>query len=157
MIRGAVKGNPCCRHAPKGVGEIGTGWIQDRQMVEASGSRRGWRSTPALPGVQPDMVVIAASSDERRGRPEALRELKAQYVAIKAQRPIQVRNPEMNVANANVGMNGHAHSADAGAGARRRIRTFVMRRRSTSSTSTARSSISKVSPTYGMRPRCDSR
>ena len=40
---------------------------------------------------------------------------------------------------------------------RRRARTFVIRRRSTSSTSNDRPSTSSVSPTYGIRPRCESR
>ena len=51
--------------------------------------------------------MIAAGGHERGGWTEPLRELKAEHVAIEAQRTIQVRHPEMNMPDADVWMNGH--------------------------------------------------
>src|SRR6185503_17951123 len=55
------------------------------------------------------------------------------------------------------GLHGSYGSVTSEATSRRRARTLVIRRRSTSSTSNDRPSISIVSPTYGIRPSCDSR
>jgi hypothetical protein len=63
----------------------------------------------AFPGVQTDVVVIAAGRNERRARTQALRHLKPQHAAIKSQRAIEIGHLEMNMPD--------ARSRDDGCGA----------------------------------------
>src|SRR5687767_8202248 len=102
-------------------------------------------------------MMVAAGGDERGPCPVSLRQGESEDVAIESQRPIEVGDLEMNVPDANVRMNRHFYESASTFFRLREIRNLVIRRRSTSSTSTARSSTSKVSPTYGIRPRCDNR
>lgn len=107
VIGCAVENDTRRGDATKRVGKLGPGWIQDGEMVQARGSGGRRRAPTTFPGIQPNVVVIAAGRDERRGWTEPLRELKAQHFAIEAQRPIQFCNPQMNVPDADVWMNGH--------------------------------------------------
>jgi len=107
VIRRAVQHDTRGGDAAKSVGKLGPGRIEDREMVQARASGRRRRAPTTLPGVQPDMVMITAGSHERRSWTEPLRELKAEHVAIEAERAIQVRYPEMNMPDADLWMNGH--------------------------------------------------
>jgi len=60
----------------------------------------------AFPGVQPDMVVIAASRNERRAGAHSLHDLEAKHAAIESQRAIEIGHLEMNMPNARSGDNG---------------------------------------------------
>ena len=53
-------------------------------MIEAGGA--GWRrpAAPAFPGVEPDMMVIAARRHEGRIAAIGLHQLEAEHAAIKA-------------------------------------------------------------------------
>jgi hypothetical protein len=54
----------------------------------------------AFPGVQADVVVIAAGRNERRAGTQPLHQLKSQHAAIKSQRAIEIGDLEMNMADA---------------------------------------------------------
>ena len=60
----------------------------------------------AFPGIQADVVVIAAGRYERGTRTQALRQLKPQHAAIKLKRAIEIGHLEMNMANASAGDDG---------------------------------------------------
>ena len=64
----------------------------------------GGEPPEALPGVEPDVVMVAAGADERGGAPHALRELKAQDPAVEAQGPFQISDLEMDVADPDAGI-----------------------------------------------------
>ena len=51
----------------------------------------------AFPGIQPDMVVIAAGRNECRAGTEALHQLKSEHAAIKSERAIEIGDLEMNM------------------------------------------------------------
>jgi hypothetical protein len=51
----------------------------------------------AFPGVQTEVMVIAARRNERRAGAQALGHLKAQYTAIKRKRTIEIGHLEMNM------------------------------------------------------------
>jgi hypothetical protein len=54
---------------------------------------------------QPDVVVVAARRHERRLRPVPLRQLEAEDAAVEPQRPLQVGDLQVDVADANAGIN----------------------------------------------------
>src|SRR5882724_3937091 len=51
----------------------------------------------AFPGVQPDMVVIAAGRNERGTGAHPLHQFEAKYVAIEAERAIEIGDLQMDV------------------------------------------------------------
>ena len=75
-------------------------------MVKARGAGRRRGATQALPGVQADVVVVAAGGQERGGITEARGHLEAEHVAVKTQGAFQVGHLEVNVAEAGLGMDG---------------------------------------------------
>src|SRR5687768_5359627 len=64
MVAGAFEGDVGGDEALERIGERGAGWIKDREVIEASraGRRRG--SAFALPGVEADVVMVAARGEE---------------------------------------------------------------------------------------------
>jgi hypothetical protein len=54
-------------------------------------------------------MMVATRGDKRCLRTVALRELKAEHAAVKRQRPLQIGHFQMNVADADSGMDGYAH------------------------------------------------
>ncbi len=61
MVGRALQGNASMQHTPQGVCKFGPSGIENRQMIQAR--RIGCRSlaAEAFPGVQADMMVVAAS------------------------------------------------------------------------------------------------
>src|SRR5258708_29764261 len=78
-------------------------------MVEPRRAGRRRRAAQALPGVQPDVMVISARRDEGRALAEALGQLEAEHAAIESQRPLDLRDLEVYVADANLGIDGFTH------------------------------------------------
>jgi hypothetical protein len=146
MVGSAVEANPRLQHAAQRIGQLRAGRVEDRRVVQPgrAGGRR--RAAKTFPGVQSDVVMVAAGREKRCARTVALRQLESEHVTIEPQRAIEIGHLQVHVANTDACMD-RRHGYSASMGTRRRTRTFVMRRRSTSSTSTARSSTSKVSPT----------
>src|ERR1051326_1070859 len=72
-------------------------------MIKAGGAGRGRRAAFALPGVERDVVVIAAGRDE--GGAFAPRgHLEAEHAAIERERSLDVGDLEMNVSYADAGV-----------------------------------------------------
>ncbi len=64
-----------------------------------------WRRTAAaLPGIEPDVMMIAAGGDEGRLLRQALRQLETQHAAIEAERAIEIGHFEMDMADADAGI-----------------------------------------------------
>ena len=53
-------------NASDGVGELGAIGKENRQMIKAGGAGRRRRTAEALPGVEADVMMIAAGGKERR-------------------------------------------------------------------------------------------
>ena len=57
----------------------------------------------ALPGVEPDVMMIAAGGNERRAA-HPLHQLETEHAAIEVQRAIEIGDFEMHMADANAGI-----------------------------------------------------
>src|SRR4051794_10347263 len=106
MIRGALELDSGLQDPPEGEREVPPRGIADGGVVEAGPTRRGRRAAAALPGVEADVVVIAAGRDEGGLRPEARGELKAEDAAIERQRAFEVGHLEVDVPDVRAGGDG---------------------------------------------------
>ena len=82
------------------IGQRGAGRIEYRGVKQAGRARRRRMAAFAFPGVQPDVVVIAAGRNERRAGAQSLHDLEAEHAAIKSQRAIEIGHLEMNMPDA---------------------------------------------------------
>jgi hypothetical protein len=113
VIGRALKRNTGLHQTVEGVTELRPVRIEDGKMVEARGTARWWRSTLALPGVEPDVVMVAPSGDERSLVANALRELEPEDAAVEGERAIQVGDLEMDVTDTDGGVDWlHANVVD---------------------------------------------
>ena len=109
MVRSAFEWDLRCVEAAECIGQRGARGIEDRDVVEAGGVR-GWRRcTQALPGVETDVMVIAASAEKRGGPSHALRHLKTENAVIEVDGAIEVGDFEVNVADARERVDGSGH------------------------------------------------
>src|SRR5262249_46425713 len=81
-------------------------------MIEPGAARRRWIAAAAFPVIEPDVMVIAAGGNKSRLRPPALHQLEAEHASIKVKRAIDIGDLEMDMADANAGIDGSCtHSA----------------------------------------------
>jgi hypothetical protein len=99
-----VNANACRKEATQGVGQFRSSRIQDGDMVQPRRAGRRRLSSCAFPSVEADVMMITTGQQERRLRAEALRDFKAKPVAVKLQRTFQVGHFQVNVADADVGV-----------------------------------------------------
>ena len=92
--------------AAKCVGQFGSRGIENRQVVQTRRTVRRWSAAGAFPCIKANVMVISACGKKCSLISKALSHVKPKDVAIKRQRSIQIRDLEMNVADANLGMNG---------------------------------------------------
>src|SRR5438132_723450 len=76
MVRRPVERDSGADQPSQRVGKRRARRIADRDVVKTGSARRWWRPAEAFPGVQSNMVVIAAGRDERRRGTVAQRDLK---------------------------------------------------------------------------------
>ena len=84
------------------------GWVEDRQVIQARRARRRRRAAVAFPGVEADVVVVAAGRDERGARAVALHHLEPEHAAIEGEGPLEVGDLEVDVADAHAGIDRRA-------------------------------------------------
>ena len=77
-------------------------------MIEPGSARRWWTAAAAFPGIEADVMVIAAGGNKCRLRPLALHQLEAEHAAIKVKRVIDIGDLEMDMADANAGVDERA-------------------------------------------------
>src|SRR5947209_3935372 len=80
-------------------GQIFARRIVDGEVIQASRARRSRLPVLALPGVEADVVVVAASGEEGCA-PEVEEQVEAQVVAIEADSALQVGDLEVDVSDA---------------------------------------------------------
>ena len=90
---------PASRTRAQRVGERAPGRVADRGVEQAGRARRRRCAAPRLPGVEPDVVVIAAGGDERGVRRPCAGELEAEHAAVEIERPVDVGHLEVDVAD----------------------------------------------------------
>src|SRR5205085_8528607 len=69
------------------------------EVVEPCRPRRRRRSAAALPGIQADVVVVAARREERGLVAVALGHVEAEHVTVEGERAVDVRDLQVNVAD----------------------------------------------------------
>ena len=74
---------------PQRARQLGPRGVQDGRVVQPRALLARRRPAQAVPGIEPDVVVVAAGRNKRRLVAEPLHDLKAQNVAVKAQEPCQ--------------------------------------------------------------------
>jgi hypothetical protein len=104
VVGGALQRHPRLDQAAQRVGERGPGRITDRRVEEAGRPRRGWVAAARLPGVEADVVVVAAGRDERGFGAEALDQLEAEDAAVEVERPLEVGDFQVDVADVDAGI-----------------------------------------------------
>src|SRR3954462_1102897 len=106
MVARAVERNAGREHAVQRIRQRRPRRIEDRGVIEPGRARRWRRAAFALPGVEPDVVVIAAGRDEGRAGAHALHQLETEHAAIEAERAIEIGDLEVNVADPGAGGDG---------------------------------------------------
>src|SRR3954465_4891112 len=107
MIGGTIEGNAGLDHATQRIAQSRARGIKDCQVIQTRGSCSGRRTAFALPGIQPDMVVVSAGRDECGRVAHALHDLESQHADVKAERAFKVRDLQMHMADACFWSNGH--------------------------------------------------
>ena len=105
VVAGAFERNLGDDQPAQRVGQQLPGRVENGGMVKAGGAGGGRRAAEALPGVEPDMVVIAAGGDEGRARP-AGGHRETQHAAIEIERPLQVGDLQVDMADAHPRIDG---------------------------------------------------
>src|SRR5665213_288508 len=106
VVAGAVKRNAGADHAMERIRQRGPARIEDGGVIEPRRSRRRRTAAFALPGVQADVVMIAAGRNEGRLQTPALHQFEAEHAAIKSERALEVGDLEMNMPDAGAGDDG---------------------------------------------------
>lgn len=110
VVAGAFEGNAGVDQAPQGVGQIGAGGVEDREVEETGGARCGRVAAEAFPRVETDVVVIAAGGDEGGLGAVALGEFETEHAAVEIECALQVGDLQMDVADAGTGGDGRRGS-----------------------------------------------
>ena len=106
VVCGSVKSDAGGKEAAKGVGECGARGIKNREVVEAGGSA-GWRlAAERLPGVEADVVVIAAGGEEGCGVADTRGDVEPEDALVEGEGALEVGDAEVNVAHAGLRMDG---------------------------------------------------
>jgi len=104
MIRRPIQFDPR-RHQPtQRIRQLRARRIQNRQMIQAGCARSRRPTAFTLPGIQPNMMVIPTRRQKRRLCAVHLRHLKPQHIPIKPQRPLQISDLQVNMADARLRM-----------------------------------------------------
>src|SRR5665811_2009782 len=75
---------------------------ENRQMIQPGRSSRRRVTTGAVPGVKPDVVMVATRGKKRGLRTHPLHEVESEHVTIKADGSLEIGNLEVNVTDAGV-------------------------------------------------------
>src|SRR6185437_7840246 len=86
-------------HAPQRIRQQSARRIQNREVIKPGGMRRRWRTTPAFPRVERDMMMIPTRGKKHRLCSVARRDPETKHIAIKFQRTVNVSDLEMHVAD----------------------------------------------------------
>src|SRR5438270_12251240 len=89
----------------EGGGQIFALRIVDGEVVQASRAGSGRLPVLAFPGIEADVVVVAASGEEGCG-PHVKDQVEAQIVAIEADGALQVSDFEVNMSDTGLGRDG---------------------------------------------------
>ena len=99
MVGRAVNAPAAVQQPRQRLGQIAPRRVVDGKVVQPGRVRRRRMTARAVPGVEPDVVVVAAGRQEC-GRAHVDEQVEAHQVAVKVDSLLQVGNLEMHVSNA---------------------------------------------------------
>ena len=109
VVRSTIERDFVFDEAEKGIGQRGAIRVENGDVIEAGGAVwRGFAAT-AFPGVEADVVMITAGGDKRGLGAVALGELETEDAAVEGEGALQIGHLQMNVADADAGVDGGAH------------------------------------------------
>ncbi len=108
MIRRTMYLHAGLKQAPNGPRQILARWIANSDVIQPGVAGGRGRPAEALPGVETDVMVIAAGGDEGGLTPVPLHQLETEDVDVKGERAFQVGHLEVHVAD--IGSRGNAVS-----------------------------------------------
>ena len=104
MVGGAGERNSGVDHPSHGRRESLAIGEEDGEVVQPGGARRGSRGPAACPGVEADVVMIAAGREEHGIGAVPRCHLEAQNVPIECERAVEIGYGQMHVADAGLGV-----------------------------------------------------
>lgn len=104
MVRCSVELNTGFEKALQGIAKRCAIRVEKREVIQSSGAGSSWLSITALPGVQPDMVVIAPSGEEGSGVADSLCDFKAKNVLVEIEGALKVSYLQVNMSYLYVGL-----------------------------------------------------
>ena len=109
VIGRAVNRDARCHKPTLRISELCAIRIECGGVKQPRAAARRRVAAETLPSVQSDVMMIAARRDESGLLSISPRELKAEHAAGKLKRALEIGHPQVNVADADAGMDGSAH------------------------------------------------
>ena len=106
VVAGAVKLDAGLDHAIQRIRQRRARRIENGGVKQPGGARRRRMAAFAFPGVEPDVMVIAAGRNERRAGAHPLHHLEAEHAAIEPQRAFEIGDLEMDMPDPGAGNDG---------------------------------------------------
>ena len=109
MVGGAVERDAGGHQPAQRVGEVAARRVEDRGVEEPGMAARRRGAAEALPGVEPDVVVVAAGRDEGGLGAVLLHELEPEHAGVEPDRPVEVGDLQVHVPDPGAGRDGSRH------------------------------------------------
>jgi len=97
VIGGAAERHPVADEAAKSVGQLLAPGVEDRDVVEPGRAGGGPVAAAALPGVEPDVMVVAPGGEKGSLTSVALRDLEAEDAVVEGDRAVEIGDLEVDV------------------------------------------------------------
>jgi hypothetical protein len=104
VVGGAGEGDVVGDESAEGVSELGAGGVEDGEVVEACGVRGRGRRAEGFPGIEADVMVIAAGGEEGGAVAEALGDIEAEDAVVEGEGAFEVGDAEVDVADGDGGV-----------------------------------------------------
>jgi hypothetical protein len=114
VVGGAVERDFVFDEAAQGICEGGAIRVKNGDVVEARGAAWWGFAAASFPGVEADVMMVTTRRDEGGLGAVALGELETEDAAVEGEGALQVGHFEVDVADADGGVDGRAHEVDGG-------------------------------------------
>jgi hypothetical protein len=109
VVGGTVERDVVFDETAQGVCQRGAVGVENGDVKETCGAARRGFATAAFPGVEADVMMVSTRRDEGGLGAVALGELETEDAAVEGEGALQVGHLEVDVADADGGVDGGAH------------------------------------------------